>query len=159
MSARMQGIQKRATGFTYLLAGRWPSSRGRYLRKPSPDLWHRRNRLARILVIEDNDLEREMFQEVLVRAGYEVDVAANGEEGLSAFRDVQADIMMPEKDGVELIRDLRQEFPETRIIAITGVRGRYNRLPAASNLGANHTLMKPFQMQDLLDKIGELLED
>jgi DNA-binding response OmpR family regulator len=115
--------------------------------------------LARILVIEDNDLEREMFQEVLVRAGYEVDVAANGEEGLSAFRDVQADIMMPEKDGVELIRDLRQEFPETRIIAITGVRGRYNRLPAASNLGANHTLMKPFQMQDLLDKIGELLED
>ena len=105
-----------------------------------------------------------MFQEVLVRAGYEVDVAAKGEEGLSAFRDVQADIvvtdiMMPEKDGVELIRDLRQEFPETRIIAITGVRSRYNRLPAASNLGANHTLMKPFQMQDLLDRIGELLEN
>jgi DNA-binding response OmpR family regulator len=120
--------------------------------------------LARILVIEDDDLERDMFREILEKAGYEVDVASNGREGLSIFRDepadvVVTDIMMPEKDGIELIRELRQEYPETRIIAITGVRGQYNRLPAASNLGANHTLMKPFRTQELLEKVGELLNN
>ena len=71
---------------------------------------HRRIVLARILVIEDDDLERDMFREILEKAGYEVDVASNGREGLSIFRDepadvVVTDIMMPEKDGIELIRE------------------------------------------------------
>ncbi len=90
-------------------------------------------------------------------------MATNGQEGLDAFSQepadvVVTDILMPEKDGVEFIRELRRAVPDVRIIAVTGFRGRYNRLPAARYLGAQYTLSKPFPMQELLDAIRQLLQ-
>ncbi len=104
-----------------------------------------------------------MFQEMLGKQGHEVVVAPNGEEGLAAYREEPADLVitdiyMPKKDGVETIRELREENPGLKVIAITGVRGRFNRLPAAEYVGADRTLMKPFMMAELLDAVREALE-
>jgi DNA-binding response OmpR family regulator len=119
--------------------------------------------LARILIIEDTQEEREMLQEMLGTQGHDVVVAPNGEEGLAVYREepvdlVITDIIMPKKDGVETIRELRREDPDIKVIAITGARGTFNRLPAAEYVGAHRTLMKPFMMSELLDAVREELE-
>jgi ectoine hydroxylase-related dioxygenase (phytanoyl-CoA dioxygenase family) len=67
------------------------------------------------------------------------------------------DILMPHKDGVETIRELRRDFPNVQIIAVTGARGSFNRLPAARHLGAQHVLSKPFTLQDLQNAVEEAL--
>jgi CheY-like chemotaxis protein len=120
--------------------------------------------LARILVIEDDNRARELYREMLERAGYEVTCAADGVEGSEAYRQdpadvVMTDLFMPKKDGVETIRDLRKDYPDIRVLAITGVRGRFSRLPAAETVGAQRTLVKPFDMEDMLKALEELLAE
>ena len=119
---------------------------------------------ARILVIEDDSSVLSMLQEMLENAGYEVVPATNGEEGLQKYRDshvnlVITDILMPKKDGIETIRELRKTSSKAKIIAITGTRGSYNRLPAASYVGAQRTLLKPFTKEDILTAIEEVLNE
>ena len=120
--------------------------------------------LARILVIEDEEKALDLYREMLERAGYDVLCASDGEEGAEIYRReevdaVVTDLFMPRKDGVEMIRELRREFPEVRVLAITGVRGRFSRLPAAEAVGAQKTLLKPFPMEEMLDALRELLEE
>src|SRR5262245_22638568 len=84
----------------------------------------------RILVVEDNPRVRGVLHEVLALAGYDVAVAADGEEGLAAYAAAPADLiitdlMMPRKDGVETIRGLRRYHPAARVIAVTAARGRF----------------------------------
>ncbi len=118
--------------------------------------------MARILVIEDTDDVRVLLLQILEKAGYEVLSASDGEEGLRVFHRepvdlVITDILLPKKDGVEIIREIKQDFPDVKIIAITGYRGRYNRLPAAAYLGAQRTLTKPFKMEEMLEAVEEVL--
>lgn len=120
--------------------------------------------MTRILVIEDDDRARDLYREMLDRAGYDVVVASDGEAGLAAFRKeptdvVMTDLFMPKKDGVETIRGLRHECPGVKVLAITGVRGRFSRLPAAEAVGAQRTLVKPFTMEELLKALQELLAE
>ncbi len=119
---------------------------------------------TRILVIEDDSSVLSMLQEMLETAGYEVVSASNGEEGLQKYNDsdvnlVITDILMPKKDGIETIRELRKTSSKAKIIAITGTRGSYNRLPAASHVGAQRTLLKPFSKEDILTAIEEVLNE
>ena len=118
--------------------------------------------MVSILIIEDEEQIRGLLAAMLEEAGYHVMCAGNGAEGLRLFEQksfdlVITDIMMPEKDGIETIRELKRESPQMKIIAITGYRGRFNRLPAAEFLGAELTLMKPFTRAELLGKVHELL--
>ena len=118
--------------------------------------------MARILVIEDEEDVRKIYRGMLENAGHEVFEASDGKEGLRLFRQTQpdliiADILMPHKDGVETIRELRRDFPDVRIIAVTGARGSFNRLPAARYLGAQHVLSKPFTMRELHLAVTEAL--
>ena len=120
--------------------------------------------LPRILVIEDDNEVRLMVRQMLERAGHEVAEAINGDEGVESYRQrpvdlVITDILMPGKDGVETIRELRRDFPEVRIIAMTGFRGTFSRLPAAEYLGAKRTLVKPFSSKQLLDAVDETLAE
>ena len=71
---------------------------------------------------------------------------------------VITDILMPEQEGLETIQALRQEFPEIRIIAITGGVGMLNFLPLARIFGAMQTLQKPFTLQQLSDVVREVLQ-
>lgn len=118
--------------------------------------------MPHILVIEDEPDVRNLLKDMLELAGYGVALATNGVEGIAHHRRHPADliitdIMMPQKDGVETIRELKRDFPNLKIIAITGYRGSFNRLPAAEVLGAQRTIVKPFTRADLLDAVAALL--
>ncbi|HEY7490086.1 MAG TPA: response regulator [Candidatus Tectomicrobia bacterium] len=122
--------------------------------------------MARILVIDDEDQSRQMLQQALERAGYEVTTARDGSEGLRRFREaptdlVITDILMPEKEGLETIMDLRREFPAVKIIAVSGGgrTGSLNFLDIAKRLGARRTLQKPFGLREMLAVVHELLQD
>ncbi len=72
---------------------------------------------------------------------------------------VITDIFMPEKEGIETIRDLKRQFPQVKIIAMSGGgrKGNFDFLEMAETLGADRSFSKPFERQEMLDAIRELL--
>ena len=117
-----------------------------------------------ILVIDDDDQFRGMLRETLEHAGYEVTDAPNGKEGIRLFREnpadlVITDLIMPEKEGIETIKELRQEYSEVKIIAMSGGGriGPDSYLKMAKGLGALRTLTKPIEREELLRAIREVL--
>lgn len=112
-----------------------------------------------VLVVDDEDQIRHLIRETLEQAGYDVQEARDGKEGLERYRAKPADlvimdILMPDQDGLESIMTLRREFPASRVIAITGgsdMIGILNFLDVAKMLGARRTLQKPFEMRTLLE--------
>ena len=120
---------------------------------------------GRILLIDDDDQLRLMLRQVLETAGYEVIDASNGREGMQRYRDaptdlVITDLIMPEQEGLETIQELRRDFPETKLIAISGGarEGTMDFLPIAEQLGANRILHKPFTSENFLEVIQEVLQ-
>ncbi len=87
--------------------------------------------------------------------------AADGQEGVKVYREpptdlVITDLVMPEKDGIETVIELRHDFPEVKIIAISG-GSKYDgaaNLRSARLLGARRTIAKPFEIQELLETVG-----
>jgi len=81
--------------------------------------------MARILIIDDESQIRSMLRLMLERVGYEVDEAPDGLEGIRQYREDPADLIitdliMPNKDGIGMIIDLKKEFPKVKIIAMSG---------------------------------------
>jgi len=120
----------------------------------------------RILLIDDDELVRATIQSILESAGYEVTQAADGVQGLEAYRAstpdlVITDILMPNKEGIETIRDLKRCNPAPRIIAISGGdrNGDAQFLQMAEKLGADRILPKPFRKAALLDLVDGLFSD
>jgi CheY-like chemotaxis protein len=120
--------------------------------------------MNRILVIDDNEQVRSVIREMLELAGYLVVDAPNGEVAARVIRQEPADlvitdIFMPEKEGLETIRELRRDFPDVKIIAISGGgrSGDFAYLPAAKKFGAHRTFVKPFEMKEMLEAVKELL--
>jgi CheY-like chemotaxis protein len=121
--------------------------------------------MARILIIDDDADLRTTLREILEQAGYEVVEVSDGREGLQRYLGasvdlVITDLLMPEQEGVETIRDLRQINPQVRIIAMSGggQTGRMNFLQVATVLGAQRTLHKPFNRQTLLEAVRDLTQ-
>jgi CheY-like chemotaxis protein len=121
--------------------------------------------MARILVIEDDNSSRWIVVRTLVQMGHTVLEASNGVEGLRANRDapvdlVLTDLVMPEKEGIETIMELRRTHPMVKIIAMTGglnpVMARTN-LQNARFLGASKVLLKPFDQAELAAALDEVL--
>lgn len=118
----------------------------------------------RILVIDDDDQMRVLLRQVMEWTGYEVTEAEDGRKGMQKQRRQPADLVitdliMPEQEGMETIRLLKKEFPQTRIIAISG-GGRIGPeayLPAAQELGADRVFSKPFDVRELAGAVKELL--
>ena len=124
--------------------------------------------MARILVIDDNADVRAVVAGVLEAAGHEVVAVADGVLGMDAQRKspaliVVTDILMPEKDGIETIRDLKQEFPRVGIIAMSGsgkhLKNTEPSLLVASELGADAVLRKPFAPDVLLGCVERMLKE
>jgi CheY-like chemotaxis protein len=115
-----------------------------------------------VLVIDDEEQVRQLIRETLEPAGYEVEEAGDGREGLNRYRTKPADlvimdILMPDQDGLESIMTLHREFPLSRVIAITGgsdMIGIMNFLDVAKMLGARQTLQKPFEVKALLEAVA-----
>jgi DNA-binding response OmpR family regulator len=120
----------------------------------------------RILVIDDYDPFRAFLTDVLNDAGYEVSEARNGRDGLRLFREsptdlVITDVLMPEKDGIEIITELRRDFPKVKIIAVSG-GGSYSAdgyLQMAKLLGSARTLAKPVRSELLLEVVHDVLSE
>ncbi len=129
--------------------------------------------MINILVVDDENDIRDVLKELLEREGYAVKVAADGVEAITIFREykpdiVVVDIVMPEKDGVGVIKEIRDESINAKIVAISG-GGKLNPgsykpeaiattvyLAAANSAGADITLTKPFNKGDLLTAIREI---
>jgi YesN/AraC family two-component response regulator len=120
--------------------------------------------MAKILLIEDEPLVRLGLAKLLEVAGHKVTEAENGVAGVEAYAAarpdlVLTDVVMPEKEGLETIVDLRRRFPEVKIIAMSGGGrfGNYSLLEYAAALGAHGALRKPFDGIELLGMIDALL--
>jgi CheY-like chemotaxis protein len=122
--------------------------------------------MARILIIDDEPQIRSMLRLMLERVGYEVAEAPDGIEGIRRYRENPADLIitdliMPNKDGIGMIIDLKKEFPKVKIIAMSG--GGVNRpegyLDGAKKLGAARTLTKPIDRDEMLKAVKETLKE
>ncbi len=120
--------------------------------------------MTSVLVIDDNAEIRELLSQILATLGYEARAAETGALGLDAFRAAPADVVlldmfMPDRDGLETLRDLRQSNPNVRVIAMTG-GGAYKNvgiLKPALLLGARKLLYKPVTPTELRDAIEEVM--
>jgi DNA-binding response OmpR family regulator len=119
--------------------------------------------MIRILVVDDDFQMREMLGVILERKGYDVKTASNGKSALQlqskkSFDIVITDIIVPEKEGLETISELRRGYPRAKIIAISG--GGRNRpegyMELAREIGADRVLVKPFGSWEILGAVREL---
>lgn len=120
--------------------------------------------MTKILIIDDEPQLRSVLRDILVKEGFAVQDASDGHVGLALWRKDPADLLltdifMPNKDGIEIIMELKRSQPQAKIIAMTG--GGPSQLmeigAAAAFLGADRTIEKPFDRQGLLAAVRSLL--
>jgi DNA-binding response OmpR family regulator len=120
--------------------------------------------MAHILLIEDDEALRGALSAGLTHMGHTVDVAGNGKIGLALYRPdmtdlVITDIIMPEREGLETIAQLKAKCATVDIIAISGGgrAGGLDPLYIAAKMGANSTLQKPFTLEQLIALVNARL--
>jgi DNA-binding response OmpR family regulator len=120
-------------------------------------------RMLRVLVIEDDPAMSQYIGEILNKAKYEVSSALNGVSGLEAIRAgtsqvIILDIFMPEKDGLEVLVEMRRFSPDLPVLVISGRQHLLSEssMSLAKQLGADDVLAKPFTPQELLDRVRQL---
>ncbi|MHB8521284.1 MAG: response regulator [Limisphaerales bacterium] len=116
-------------------------------------------------MIDDEAELRALLKEALVDAGHDVVDAASGDEGIALYRVTPADVvitdvLMPNKVGLETILELKRDFPNARVIAISGGFNRRtdNDTALAKTLGVDRTLAKPFSTETLLQVVRDVLD-
>ena len=119
----------------------------------------RKNHKYRILVIDDDKIFRDTVSAVLKQAGFRIMEAVNGNEGLIICSEneidiVITDIVMPDKEGIETIVELRNKYPEVKIIAMSGYPDLY--LDSATTFGADRIIKKPFRNSEIISIVKEL---
>jgi two-component system, chemotaxis family, chemotaxis protein CheY len=121
--------------------------------------------MTSVLIVDDDAAAREALQRMLAAAGYDARLADNGKTAIVLFREqptdvVLTDVMMPEMDGLELIRQLRLLDPGAKIIAMTAAAPEQatTYLKLAEKYGARQVLHKPFSKEALLTAVAEALE-
>jgi DNA-binding response OmpR family regulator len=122
--------------------------------------------MARVLLIDDDNAVRDMLRLTLDQLGHTVVEAGNGREGLELFQQSSfdlliTDIVMPEKEGLEVLMEVRRKQPPVKIIAISG-GGRQSTvdyLQMAKFMGAGRVLAKPFSNEELVAAVDDLLYD
>ena len=120
--------------------------------------------MSRILIVDDDEVLRRMLCQVLVQAGYEVLAAVDGAAALELYRQqpvdlVITDLIMPHKEGIETILELRRLKPDQKILVMSG-GGRIAPavyLALARPLGAAMALAKPFASEEFLEAVAGLL--
>ncbi len=120
--------------------------------------------MSSILVVDDDTQVLDVMSEMLRLEGYDVSVAENGQEAVDQLRVdrfdlVITDLIMPEKEGLETIADIRRSQTDMPIIAISGGGriGPTDYLETARFIGADATLAKPFGRQELISTVAHLL--
>ena len=116
--------------------------------------------MASILVIDDDEPTRDVLKAILEPAGHVVTEAPNGVDGVTRYRMnptdlVILDIFMSEKEGIEVIRELKSEFPSIRILVVSGSGVEY--MSMAKDLGAFRAIEKPFAREEILETVEALV--
>jgi DNA-binding NtrC family response regulator len=114
-----------------------------------------------LLVVDDDESVRSLLCQVLTEAGYPVQQAGNGVEALALmksakFAAVVTDLVMPEKEGMDIITEIRKQYPAVKVIAISGAFGGKFLKPARL-IGAHATLAKPIDEETLLRTVRNLV--
>jgi CheY-like chemotaxis protein len=122
--------------------------------------------MVHILILEDDPQFRKLLARILLEDGYNVETACNGKDGLRIFNAnpadvVITDILMPEMDGIEVIRRLAKHHTKPKFLAISG--GSYNmparlNLDVAALLGVSRTLAKPFSPVEFKSAVFQMLQ-
>lgn len=122
--------------------------------------------MKRILVIDDDEKIRLVFERFLKKQGYAVTCAEDGKEGLRSMDEetphlVITDIMMPNADGLEVALSMREKHPDIPVIAISGGAKSMSMdfLPLIRKFGACNVFYKPVELSDLLKGVRELIGD
>ncbi len=127
--------------------------------------------MAKILIIDDEPLIRNTLRWGFEKAEYEVIEACNGEEGIEQYNKnlpdlVIADIFMPVKEGLSTIIELRKNYPDAKIIVMTGgINVDYSNhqksgiLSTAMQIGAIRTFSKPFDISDMVNAVNKILKE
>jgi CheY-like chemotaxis protein len=120
--------------------------------------------MPRILLVDDDEALRKLLRLNLVKLGHEVSEARNGKEALALQKRQPADVLltdliMPEMEGIETVKEFRLTYPSVRIIAMSGGGrvGTADCLKFARALGADGILAKPFSNQMMAEAIVEVL--
>lgn len=118
--------------------------------------------MARVLVVDDSDFMRRVLKNILESGGHIVIEARNSEEALRRFKKdgadvVTMDIVMPETDGIETVKALKDADPKVRIIMISAL-GHQKTVMRALEAGAMDFIMKPFTADDVLESINAVLQ-
>ena len=117
--------------------------------------------MARILIVDDDDMERVLERTFLEKLGYHLHFARDGAEALHILEAVEVDVLvtdivMPKVDGLSLIRQVRREHPRIGVVAISGVSR--DELGLARELGAIEAMTKPLDPHALVDAVKQALE-
>jgi len=121
--------------------------------------------MKKILLIDDDQVLREIGAEILQRGGYAVICAEDGNRGVALFRSecpdlVITDIIMPEKEGIQTIIEIRSLRSDAKVIAMSGGGRRVGRtdfLKVARTIGAADVILKPLDPGELLARVGNCL--
>ncbi len=120
--------------------------------------------MAQILVVDDDVQVLTIIQRSLEKQGYDVETAADGIEAMKCIHRkpvdlIITDLLMPKKEGIETIIEIRRDFPKIKIIAMSGGSRLVPEhfLNVASKIGANRVFTKPFDRKDLLQAVEVLL--
>jgi CheY-like chemotaxis protein len=121
-----------------------------------------KNRHNLVLVIDDDDAIREYVGFMLRKEGFIVIEATNGNEGIAAARTnppdlIITDLVMPDKEGIETIREITKLRPACKIIAMSGSVNSNAYLTMAKHLGAHCVLRKPFERSQLEEAVHQAL--
>lgn len=120
--------------------------------------------MARILIVEDEASILEMLTAVLETAGHTVATASGGREAIDKHKTwspdlIISDLVMPEVDGFEILREVKRYEPSIPVIMVSGSDARFLYLQMAGKLGATQTLTKPFTAQQLLDAVEKVVRN
>ena len=120
--------------------------------------------MARVLVIDDDAVSRDIIRDLLESAGHAVTESSTSEEGIATYKQegadlVVADLYMPEKGGLDVIGKLVGADPDARVIVVSGIdlREKLDIFQLAKQLGALHTLPKPIEPESFLNAVADAL--
>ena len=123
--------------------------------------WYYNNYIMRLLIVEDENDLRNIVKKRLVKEHYSVDACGDGLEAMAyidmtSYDGIILDIMLPGKDGYEILRELRQREDDTPVLLLTAKDSIEDRVKGL-DLGADDYLIKPFAFEELLARIRVMM--
>ncbi len=122
--------------------------------------------MSRILVVDDDPISRQILRAMLEKEGHVISEAEDGVRAINNYDKgeidlVITDIFMPEKEGVQTVRELMKENPDVKIIAVSGgsSSANYDSLDWVKMFGVKYTFTKPFNSKEIIAAIDELLSN